>query len=123
MAGCTCGTWSAKNLVQQVCPLESDGCLRQYIGRTKGGLNSKLLAVCDGHGRTVIMLLSEGQMSDFKGARLIVDALPPARHLLAERNPLRQVRPYLFLSNMHRSSSYLLPQSMSPEPNFSVVQS
>jgi transposase len=31
------------------------------------------------------MLLSEGQMSDYKGARLIVDALPPARHLLADR--------------------------------------
>jgi len=31
------------------------------------------------------MLLSEGQMSDYKGARLIVDALPPAGHLLADR--------------------------------------
>jgi transposase len=31
------------------------------------------------------MLLSEGQMSDYKGARLIVDALPPSRHLLADR--------------------------------------
>ena len=31
------------------------------------------------------MLLSEGQMSDYKGARLVVDALPPAKHLLADR--------------------------------------
>ena len=31
------------------------------------------------------MLLSEGQMSDHKGARLIVDALPSAGHLLADR--------------------------------------
>lgn len=31
------------------------------------------------------MLLSEGQMSDYKGARLIVDALPPAKHLLGDR--------------------------------------
>ena len=31
------------------------------------------------------MLLSEGQMSDYKGTRLIVDALPPAKHLLADR--------------------------------------
>ena len=38
------------------------------IGRTKGGLNSKLHAVCDGQGRPVIMLLSEGQISDYKGA-------------------------------------------------------
>ena len=45
----------------------------------------KLHAVCDGMGRPVVMLLSEGQMSDYKGARLIVDALPPAKHLLADR--------------------------------------
>jgi len=31
------------------------------------------------------MLLSEGQMSDHKGARLIIDDLPPARHLLADK--------------------------------------
>ena len=31
------------------------------------------------------MLLSEGQMSDYKGAALIVDALPAAQHLLADR--------------------------------------
>lgn len=30
------------------------------------------------------MRLSAGQMSDYKGARLIVDALPPAKHLLAD---------------------------------------
>ncbi|RDL52941.1 hypothetical protein BLJAPNOD_04106 [Ensifer sp. M14] len=31
------------------------------------------------------MLLSEGQMSDHKGARLVLDALPPARALIADR--------------------------------------
>ena len=31
------------------------------------------------------MPLSEGQMSDYKGAQLIPDALPPAKHLLADR--------------------------------------
>lgn len=31
------------------------------------------------------MLLSEGQMSDHKGARLVLDALPPARSLIADR--------------------------------------
>ena len=30
------------------------------IGRTRGGLNSKLHAVCDGFGRPVMMFLSEG---------------------------------------------------------------
>ena len=31
------------------------------------------------------MLLSEGQMSDYKGAALMLDALPPARQLLADK--------------------------------------
>lgn len=31
------------------------------------------------------MHLSEGQMSDHKGARLVLDALPPARSLIADR--------------------------------------
>jgi transposase len=48
------------------------------VGRTKGGLNSKLHAVCDGQGRPLIMLLSEGQMSDYKGAALMLDAFPRA---------------------------------------------
>ncbi len=48
-------------------------------------MNSKLHAVCDGDGRPLVMLLSEGQMSDYKGAALMIDALPPAIHLLADR--------------------------------------
>src|SRR5215210_1750598 len=51
------------------------------IGRTKGGLNSKLHAVCDGTGRPIILLLTEGQMSDHKGVSLIFYALPDAGHL------------------------------------------
>ena len=48
-------------------------------------MNSKLHAVCDGKGRPLIMLLSEGQMSDYKGAALMIDAFPKARALLADR--------------------------------------
>lgn len=33
----------------------------------------------------MIMLLSEGQMSDYKGAALMIDAFPKARALLADR--------------------------------------
>ena len=55
------------------------------IGRTKGGLNSKLHAVCEGAGRPLVMLLSEGQMSDYKGAALMLPALPKAKELLADR--------------------------------------
>ena len=31
------------------------------------------------------MLLSEGQMSDYKGAALMIEALPPAKAMLADR--------------------------------------
>jgi transposase len=55
------------------------------IGRTKGGLNSKLNAVCDGEGRPLVMLPGEGQTSVYKGAALMVEALPPAKAMLADR--------------------------------------
>ncbi|MBN9437156.1 IS5 family transposase [Bosea sp. (in: a-proteobacteria)] len=61
------------------------GLFPRRIGRTKGGLNSKLHTVCDGEGRPIIMLLSEGQMSDHKGASLVVGALPPAKTIIADR--------------------------------------
>ena len=48
-------------------------------------MNSKLHAVCDGQGRPLVMLLSEGQMSDFKGAALMIDALPHAKTLLGDK--------------------------------------
>jgi transposase len=48
-------------------------------------LNSKLHAVCNQDGTPLILLLSEGQMSDYKGARHIVHALPRAGYMLADR--------------------------------------
>lgn len=33
----------------------------------------------------MVLLLSEGQMSDYKGAALTLDALPPAKHMIADR--------------------------------------
>ncbi|WP_425992824.1 IS5 family transposase [Brevundimonas sp. TWP2-3-2] len=61
------------------------GLFPRRIGRTKGGLNSKLHAVCDGQGRPLVLLRSEGQMSDYKGAALMIDALPKAKALLGDR--------------------------------------
>src|SRR3982751_5495731 len=55
------------------------------IGRTRGGLHSKLHAVCEGAGKPVARLLSEGQMSDYTGAALLLDSLPRAKELLADR--------------------------------------
>lgn len=61
------------------------GALPRRIGRTKGGLNSRLHAVCVGQGRPLVMLLSEGQMGNYKGAALMIDAFPKAKALLADR--------------------------------------
>ncbi len=48
-------------------------------------MNSKLHAVCDGQGRPLILLLSEGQMSDFGGAALMIDAFPKAKSMLGDK--------------------------------------
>ncbi len=66
-------------------PPKRGGDLSRCIGLTKCGLNSKLHAVCDGLGRPIIMLLSEGQMSNHKGAALLFSALPRAKELLADK--------------------------------------
>jgi transposase len=48
-------------------------------------LNTKLHAICDGLGRPLVLLLTEGQMSDFKGAALMFDAIPSAKTLLGDK--------------------------------------
>nr|WP_245424109.1 IS5 family transposase [Methylovirgula sp. 4M-Z18] len=60
------------------------GVLSRCIGRTKGGLNSKLHVVCNDIGKPLVMLLTDGQMSDHKGARMMLDALPLASALIAD---------------------------------------
>ena len=41
--------------------------------------------MCDGKGRPLILLLSEGQMSDFGGAALMINAFPKAKTLLGDK--------------------------------------
>ena len=48
-------------------------------------MNSKLHVVCDGDGKPLAMLLSEGQMSDHTGAKLLYPSLPPAETLIADK--------------------------------------
>ena len=62
------------------------GAVPRRIGRTKGGLNSKLHAVCDGDGKPLILLLTEGQVSDYRGAATLLPALPDAELLVADRD-------------------------------------
>ena len=42
-------------------------------------------AVCDGAGKPLAMLLTEGQVSDYRGATTVLDALPDADTLIADR--------------------------------------
>ena len=55
------------------------------IGRTKGGLNTKLHVVCDFDGRSIRTLLTAGTISDYGGAACLLPTLPSTRILLADR--------------------------------------
>ena len=48
-------------------------------------MNSKLHAVTDALGRPLRMFLTAGQRSDYIGTRSLLDALPSAKHMLADR--------------------------------------
>jgi transposase len=65
--------------------LLKQGAFSRCIGRSKGGLNAKLPAVCDGQGRPVILLVTEGRASDHRGAALMLPKLPPPKGSIADR--------------------------------------
>lgn len=62
------------------------GTIPRHIGRTRGGLNSKLHAVCDGDGKPLILLLTEGRVSRLRGAATVLTALPQVDILIADRD-------------------------------------
>ena len=41
--------------------------------------------MCDGDGKPVALLLTEGQMSDYKGAAILLHQLPKAQEMIADR--------------------------------------
>ncbi len=61
------------------------GALPRHIGRSKGGLTSKVHAVCDALGRPLRLWLSAGQVSDYVGARALCASLPAVDWLIADR--------------------------------------
>lgn len=65
--------------------LAKRGDVPRAIGRTKGGLNSKLHTVCDGDGRPARLLLTKGQQSDHKGAATLRPDLPSSSELLGDK--------------------------------------
>ena len=48
-------------------------------------MNSKLHAVTDGKGKPVLLHLTAGQVSDYKGAAALIDKLPKATEMLGDR--------------------------------------
>jgi transposase len=48
-------------------------------------LNSKLHALCNASGQPIALHLTEGQASDYKGATALLDCMPQASELLADR--------------------------------------
>ena len=48
-------------------------------------MNSEIHAVCDGEGRPIMLLLTEGQVNDQNGAFLMLSALPRANELLGDK--------------------------------------
>ncbi|THD71186.1 IS5 family transposase [Thalassobius vesicularis] len=57
----------------------------RLIGRTKGGMNTKLHAVTDTKGRPIRFFMSAGQVSDYIGAGALLSSLPKVDWLLGER--------------------------------------
>lgn len=56
------------------------------IGRTKGGRNTKLHAVCDEKGRPCVLLLTPGKVHDCKVAQRCIGAMPPSAYLVADKD-------------------------------------
>jgi transposase len=61
------------------------GDVPRHIGRTKGGLNSKLHAVVNNEGKPIVMALTAGQVSDHIGAKIIYSGLPNAKTLIGDK--------------------------------------
>ncbi|TKW63209.1 MAG: IS5 family transposase [Paracoccus denitrificans] len=57
----------------------------RQIGRTKGGINTKLHAVADAKGRLIQFFMSAGHVSDYTGAAALLSSLPKAGWMLADR--------------------------------------
>ena len=55
------------------------------ISRTKGGMNTKLHAICDSRGRPLNLFATAGQVSDYIGARALLSGLPDVDWLLGDR--------------------------------------
>ena len=65
--------------------LRKKGGRPRAIGRTKGGLNSRLHMLGDGKGRPLNFFLSPGQMADSRGALVLLSHLPATRRFPGDK--------------------------------------
>jgi transposase len=68
-----------------MCGRRKRGALANGIGKTKGGRNTKLHAVCDERGRPCVFLLTPGNVHDCKVAKACIAAMPPSAELVADK--------------------------------------
>lgn len=55
------------------------------IGKTRGGRNTKLHAICDGKGRPLVLLLTPGNVHDMRVAKQCIEAMPPSAELVGDK--------------------------------------
>ncbi|MCA3629356.1 MAG: transposase, partial [Methylobacterium sp.] len=71
-----------------------DGGLDRCLGRSRGGLTTKIHALVDRQGRPIKLQLTAGQKSDIASAKDLIGHLAPGSMLLADKgydgNALRQ---------------------------------
>ena len=75
------GGWTPDSLPDRVFAQQ----MSREGGRTKGGMNTKLHAICDSQGRPLNLFVTAGQVSDYIGARALVGSLPKVDWLLGAR--------------------------------------
>ena len=66
-------------------PTVKKGGQGRLIGLTTGGMNTKLHAITDTSGRPIRFFVTAGQVSDYTGAAALMNGLPEADWLLADR--------------------------------------
>ena len=59
--------------------------MSREVDRTKGGMDTKLHAICDSLGRPLNLFVTAGQVSDYIGARALLSSLPKVDWLLGDR--------------------------------------
>ena len=74
------GAWTPDH-----CPSGYCAAMSRKGRQTKGGMNTKLHAICDSKGRPLNLFVTAGQVSDYIGARALLSSLPDVDWLLGDR--------------------------------------